>query len=130
MAKVSGLLNTSHYKTEISNGRNNLIADEPATVGGTDLGFSPNDLLCSALVACTCITLRMYADRKEWDLEKVETSVSLEKTEGENSTTLIREIQLLGKLDLAQKKRLMEIAQQCPVHKILTNSIKINTVAI
>ena len=128
MAKVSGYLNSSHYKTEINNGRNSLIADEPTSAGGTDLGFSPKDFLCSALVACTCITLRMYADRKQWGLEKVETSVSLEKTEGENSTTFVREIQLYGKLDPAQKKRLMEIAQQCPVHKILSNSIKINTV--
>jgi len=129
MAKVSGHLNTSHYKTEISNGLNSLIADEPTSAGGTELGFSPKDLLCSALVACTCITLRMYADRKQWDLEIVETNVFLEKTEGENSTTFVREIQLYGKLDLSQKKRLMEIAQQCPVHKILSNSIKINTVA-
>ena len=129
MAKVIGHLNSSHYKTEISNGSNSLIADEPESVGGTNLGFSPNDLLCSALVACTCITLRMYADRKQWDLEIVETNVFLEKTEGENSTTFVREIQLYGKLDLSQKKRLMEIAQQCPVHKILSNSIKINTVA-
>ena len=130
MAKVSGYLNKDHYKTEISNGSNSLIADEPISVGGTDLGFSPNELLCSALVACTCITLRMYADRKQWDLEKVETRVSLEKKEGENSSIFVREIQFFGKLDPDQKKRLMEIAQQCPVHKILSNTIKINTVAI
>ena len=64
MAEVKGVIHDRHYVTHLSAGSNLVTADEPLANGGTDAGFSPTELLCSALAACTCITLRMYADRK------------------------------------------------------------------
>lgn len=127
MAKVNGHITTDHYKTILSNARHELIGDEPKTNGGTDLGFSPGELLCSALATCTCVTLRMYADTKQWKLEKVEVDVTMEKDTAKNTTNIHREIQLFGNLTDEQKHRLIEIAEQCPIHKTLTNPIKIQT---
>jgi putative redox protein len=128
MVKVSGNITTSHYKTVLSNARNELIGDEPKSNGGTDLGFSPGELLCSALATCTCVTLRMYADRREWNLEKVEVNITMEKDTTKNITNIERKIQLFGNLTDEQRTRLMEIAEQCPIHKTLTNPISIQTV--
>jgi putative redox protein len=127
MVKVNGRITTDHFKTILSNSRRELIADEPTSNGGTDLGFSPSELLCSALATCTCVTLRMYADRKKWNLEKVEANIQMEKDAAQNITNIRREIQLYGNLTHEQKKRLMEIAEQCPIHKTLTNPIHIKT---
>src|SRR5580698_1473720 len=121
MIKVSGQITTDHYKTILSNAKHELIADEPNSSGGADLGFSPSEFLCSALASCTCITLRMYADRKKWNLEKVEVHVDMVKDTVQNNTNIHRQIKLFGNLTDEQKKHLMEIAEQCPIHKTLTN---------
>ena len=128
MVKISGQINRDHFKTVVSNSRKELIGDEATGNGGADLGFSPEELLCSALLTCTCITLRMYADRKNWPLESVEVMVSMEKDSAHKMTHMHREIQLKGNLSREQKERLIEIAGQCPVHRILTNPIDIKTV--
>ena len=83
---IKASINKNHYKTTLTNGRNELIADEPTGVGGTDLGFSPSELLCSALAACTCATLRMYADRKGWALEDVQVSIDFERNNEQNTS--------------------------------------------
>jgi putative redox protein len=127
MVKINGRINREHFKTIATNSRKELIGDETAGNGGTDQGFSPEELLCSALLTCTCITLRMYADRKNWPLESVEVKVSMEKDADQKVTRMHREIQLKGNLSREQKERLMEIANQCPVHRVLTNPIEINT---
>src|SRR5690606_37072639 len=95
--------------------------------GGKDLGFSPKELLASALAACTSATLRMYADRKGWDLEEVKLEVTLERDQKENKTIIKRTLEFIGNLDAAQKNRLLAIANACPVHKMLTNPIEIHT---
>jgi putative redox protein len=130
MIKVSGHITTEQYKTVLTNGRQELTGDEPKSSGGSDLGFSPGELLCSALATCTCVTLRMYADRKQWDLEGVEVSVAMEKDALQNVTHIKRVIQLSGNLTHEQKERLFEIAEQCPIHKTLTNPIQIKTALI
>lgn len=79
MEKITAHIGAAHYKTEIRSATNTIISDEPAIVGGTDLGFTPEELLASSLAACTCITLRMYADRKEWALHDVKVEVTFEK---------------------------------------------------
>ena len=127
MAEVKGVIHEQHYITYLSAGNNLLTADEPVAEGGTGAGFTPSELLCSALASCTCITLRMYADRKLFLLEKVETDVSLVRDAVTNTTAMQRTITLTGALNEEQKARLQEIANSCPIHKILSGQINIKT---
>lgn len=124
---IKASINKNHYKTTLTNGRNELLADEPTDVGGTDLGFSPSELLCSALAACTCATLRMYADRKGWALEDVQVSIDFERNNEQNISQIKRHITLVGDLSADEKARLLGIANKCPIHKVLSNPIEILT---
>ena len=100
-----------------------LLADEPLSFPeGTDKGLSPNDFLLSSLGSCTSITLRMYARLKKLPLEKI--IITLNR--GENGE-IDRKIELTGDLTGDQKNRLFEISNKCPIHKVLTNSVKINS---
>ena len=100
-----------------------LLADEPLSFPeGTDKGLSPNDFLLSSLGSCTSITLRMYARLKKIPLEKI--IIILNR--GENDE-IDRKIELTGNLTSEQKNRLFEISNKCPIHKVLTNSVKINS---
>ena len=122
---IKATIGKEHYRTKISSATNTLIADEPISQGGTGKGFAPMDLLASSLAACTSITLRMYADRKEWDLESIEVSVDIET---DNATSRFdRKILLKGNLNEEQTHKLLDIANHCPVHKILHGTISINT---
>jgi putative redox protein len=123
---IEANIDLSHYKTIIQNHQHQIIADEPQELGGENLGFSPYELLESALGACTSITLRMYADRKQWDLKAVKVKVNLQKN-ADNTTTIKREIALKGNLDEVQKERLFSVANACPVHKVLSNPISLET---
>ncbi len=127
MTKVSGFIKQEHFKTILSNGKNEIIGDEPITNGGGDLGFSPSDLLCSALATCTCVTLRMYADRKQWKLAEVKAHISFTRNNEKNISNIKREIELSGDLTPEQRERLLQIANQCFIHKTLTNPIEIET---
>ena len=138
--QVAVSLGNSGFTSEIKAGRHQLTADEPESVGGNDFGPSPYEYVSSGLGACTAMTLRMYADRKKWELEKVIVHVNhgkeyardfeeIESKEGDLSKIDVfkREIELYGNLDEKQRKRLMEIADKCPVHKSLHNSSIIKT---
>ncbi|MCA6449863.1 MAG: OsmC family protein [Chitinophagaceae bacterium] len=128
MDKVSSSIKTDLYKIEIQSPSGNLlIADEPMDKGGKDLGFSPKELLIAALAACTSATLRMYADRKQWDLQEVKIDLDLDRNDSENKTYINRKIRLIGNLDEEQRARLLDIANKCPIHKILSNPIGIHT---
>lgn len=128
MPKVSAHIGKELYRTEIKSSSGNIvIADEPQVNGGQDLGFSPKELLVSALAACTSATLRMYADRKGWNLEEVKVDIELERDEALNKTVIKRHLYLSGNLDETQRARLLSVAKSCPVHKILTNPIEIET---
>jgi len=129
MASIKASIGTEKYKIEIKSPTGNVvIADEPVANGGQDKGFSPKELLASALGACTCATVRMYADRKAWNLETVEAAIELIDEAGQ--TKLIRKLQLTGNLTEEQRARLLTVANACPVHKILTNTIVIETVLV
>jgi len=126
------------FQQEIISGRHHLIADEPKDVGGLGSGPGPYDLLLAALGACTSMTIRLYADRKNIPLTR--TSVRLRHSriyakdcaECETKEGMLdrieRFITLEGDLDAEQRARLMEIADKCPVHRTLTSEIDIRTV--
>lgn len=125
----------SGYRSEILAGRHRLVADEPASVGGSDLGPAPHELLAASLGACTSMTLRMYADRKEWPLEGVRvrlTHGSIDAADCPDCETktgkvyrIQREIELLGPLTDEQRARCLEIADRCPVHRTLRSEVHI-----
>jgi len=126
MATIKASIGTELYRIELKSPTGNIVfADEPMEKGGQDKGFSPKELLASSLGACTCATVRMYADRKAWNLEKVDAAVELIEEAGQ--TRFIRKIQLTGDLTEEQRTRLLTVANACPVHKILTHTIAVDT---
>ena len=116
-------------------GRHRLTADEPSDGGGSDLGPNPYDLLLAALGACTSMTLRLYADHKKWPLARVAVRLSHEKIHAADCADcetregkidrIEREIDIGGPLDGAQRQRLLEIAEKCPVHRTLHSEIEV-----
>ena len=125
------------FTTEIMAEQHVLIADEPASVGGDNLGPSPYDLLVASLGACTGMTLRMYADRKKWPLKEVRVHLQHKKDYDQDCQSceekeekidhIERSLEIIGDLDEEQRKRLLEIADRCPVHKTLEGDIKVTT---
>lgn len=125
------------FLTEVQANGHPLIADEPVEVGGTNRGPSPYEFLSTALGTCTGMTLRMYADRKKWPLEAVVVRLQHGKVhaddcgeceeKGARIDVIEREIELFGDLDEAQRQRLLEIADKCPVHRTLHSEIVVNT---
>jgi putative redox protein len=139
-ARESGVVvrtGTSKYRTDIIAGRHRLVADEPVSAGGTDAGPTPYDYLAAALGSCTSMTLRMYADRKGWPLEETVVRLGHRKIHAqdcescETQTGLIdrfdRDIELAGPLDAAQRERLLQIADRCPVHRTLHGEVQVKT---
>jgi putative redox protein len=122
---------------EIRVGKHRLRADEPLDAGGADTGPSPYDLLLSALGACTSMTIRLYADLKQLPLEKVTVRLKHDRVHAQDCAEcetkegriarIDREIELTGGLDEAQRAKLLEIANKCPVHRTLQSEIWIPT---
>ncbi len=125
------------FAQSIAAGRHMLRADEPQDVGGMDSGPNPYDLLLAGLGACTSMTLRMYADRKGWPLERVTVSLTHAKIHAKDCADcetrdgridrIVRQITVSGRLDADQRAKLLEIADKCPVHRTLTGEISIVT---
>jgi len=124
---VNANIHKDHYRVVLTAGKNTVIADEPLSNGGGDEGMNPHEILASALGACTCITVRMYADRKEMPLDGVNVTLGLVRDSDTNTTNISRQIELIGDLTPEQRDRLLTIANKCPVHKTLTNPITIET---
>ncbi|MBW8812715.1 MAG: alpha/beta fold hydrolase [Caulobacterales bacterium] len=116
------------YQLEVRAGEATLIADEPVEAGGLGSGPTPYDLLNAALGACTAITLRMYAQRKAWPLDKVRVAVGHTRDPAQTPPEQFsRDIRVTGPLDAAQRQRLLEIAEQCPVHRTLSGGARVTT---
>lgn len=123
-------------QTEIMANGHFILTDEPESQGGTNLGGTPYDLLVAALGSCTAMTIRMYAKHKKIPLEEVKVHLTREKRHADDAQDLSekskmefidRFIELTGDLTKEQRDRIVEIADKCPVHKTLTNGLKVNT---
>lgn len=125
------------FQQEVLSGPHRFLADEPVKVGGLDSGPGPYDLLLAGLGACTSMTLRLYADRKKLPLERVSVRLTHNKIHAEDCRDcetkegmvdrIDRSITIEGPLDAEQRKRLLEIADKCPVHRTLESEIEIRT---
>ncbi len=128
MTHVTSYIGTRPYQVIHDNGHLTWLADEPTDVGGGDTGPAPFELLLSSLGACTSITLKMYAARKGWALTEAEVTLTLASAPGESPGSIItRRIALHGELDDTQRARLLQIANACPVHKLLSQPISIES---
>ncbi len=113
------------YITQIENGNHQLWADEPLEAGGQDKGPSPIGYLEAAIASCSTITMRMYADRKGWDLEEVMVTVERRHDEQNKETIMAKSVEIRGNLDAQQTQRLIDIGGRCPVIRLVANNVKI-----
>jgi putative redox protein len=138
MSRIVIVKGSSGLRQAVTVGPHRLLADEGEDVGSIDEGPDPYEYLLAALGTCTNMTLRMYADRKQWPLREVRTELSHKKSYAADCEhckqpdaivdRIDRKITLLGELSLEQRNRLLEIADRCPVHRTLTSKIVIQTV--
>ena len=131
MDTISAQIDTRLYRTEATSASGNiLISDEPQILGGKNLGLNPTELLAASLASCTVITLRMYINRKEWDVSEINVKIDFERDSDRNVSLFTRKIEVIGEVDQTQRQRLETIANSCPIHKTLTHSIEIKTTLI
>ncbi len=116
------------YQQDVLAGKHHLLAGEPESMGGDDAGPAPFDFILAALGSCTSITLRMYAERKGLELTQISIELAHDKAESEGRTVdrITRVISLEGNLTEAERSRLLEIAQKCPVHRTLSPSFQLD----
>jgi putative redox protein len=125
------------FRTEVEVGGHRLVVDEPIAVGGADHGPTPYEMLLAGLGACTAMTLRLYADRRKWPLERARISLQHRKVHAQDCVDCVtkpakmdvvdRILHLEGPLTDEQKAKLLEIAERCPVHQTLQSKIQVNT---
>jgi len=125
------------FRTEVDVGGHQLVVDEPIPVGGTDEGPSPYEMLLAGLGACTVMTLRIYADRRKWPLERARVTLEHHKVHVQDCIdcdhkptkmdVVDRVIVLEGALTEEQRAKLLEIAERCPVHQTFQSKIQVNT---
>lgn len=125
--EATGALNYDGYLMKVKVGDHELLFDEPENKGGSNKGPGAGETILAALVACTSITLQMYAKTKQWPLQEVMVNVKGEQEAGTGKLILQREIHLNGDLDKAQRDRLLGIANRCPVHRMLSQENDIIT---
>ena len=125
MVQAKASIGTTNYAVSITAGHHQLNADESVKLGGKDTGPAPYELLCSALGACTAITLRMYAERKGWPLRGLDVDVRFEWKSGEGA--IARVLSFEGELNNDQRARLADIAERTPVTLTLKQGVVITT---
>ncbi|MNF24996.1 OsmC-like protein [compost metagenome] len=126
---IQGLIGTAKYQCTIKWHNGEFIADEPLSLNGNDSGPDPFTLLLSSLTSCTLITLRMYIDRKGWNIPEISANANLyqETKEGVISTIIDCDLVFPNSVEEEQKIKLQEIAKHCPISRLLENNIKIRT---
>jgi putative redox protein len=135
--QVMARIHEGPFLTEIIAGHHHLLADEPLDMGGEDLGPSPYELLSAGLGACTAMTLKMYADRKKMDISEIKVHLNYDNDylsdcehcpdEERKIGRFERLVEIVGNIDEAQQKRLLQIANKCPVHKTLEQGVTVKT---
>jgi len=125
------------FRTDVEVGGHHLVVDEPIAVGGSDAGPTPYEMLLAGLGACTVMTLRIYADRRKWPLERARVTLQHRKVHAQDCVdcdrkdtkmdVIDRVIVLEGALNDEQRTKLLEIAERCPVHQTLKGKIQVNT---
>jgi putative redox protein len=121
---INSFIGAEKYKVTHNNGRHKFYADEPVEKGGMDIAPTPDELLESALASCTLVTLRMYTDHKQWQVGKMDLSVSLKREEGK--TIITRQLKFEHQLSDDQMLRLIQVAKNCPVSKTLGSVSELN----
>lgn len=106
-------------------GDREIVVDEPASEGGADTGPRPTQLLASSLAGCTAITIELYAERKGWELPTLEVAVDMQSDDARMPTHFAVEVTLPDGLDEEQRRKLMVIAEKCPIHKLLEHGAEI-----
>ncbi|HQW69076.1 MAG TPA: OsmC family protein [Flavobacterium sp.] len=125
---IEGSIGQQKYLCTINWRNGQFIMDEPTSIEGNDLGPDPYTTLLASLAGCTLSTLRMYIDRKGWDIPEIKISLNMsQETTPELETIITRDISFSTEVDEETKKRLLIIAEKCPVSKILKNKITIPT---
>ena len=123
---------SENYTSQVRVNQHEFLVDEPVEKGGKDTGPAPGDYLCAALASCKAITLRMYTQRKKWEVGEIKVSVNLvsgkETVSGNN--TFFSSLNFTGTLDDEQQKRLLVIANSCPLHRLLTKANEVVTTII
>ncbi|MFS4493469.1 alpha/beta fold hydrolase [Maribacter sp. 2308TA10-17] len=137
---VAKLDNLEEFTTQLKVGKHHMVADEPETVGGNDFGPTPYGYITAGLSSCTAMTIKMYVARKGWDLKSVEVHTSYDKSHKEDCEncedptakidTFRKEVKLEGNLSEEQRKRIMQIADKCPVHRTFLSETQILTEAV
>ncbi|MBL7903140.1 MAG: OsmC family protein [Bacteroidia bacterium] len=125
---ITGRIGKEKYHCQITWKKGVIHMDEPESSGGKDKGPDPYSTFLASLAGCTLATLRMYIDRKEWNIPEIHVRLNMsQKNEGEIVTFIRREITFSSEIPADQKERLLLIAEKCPVSKILSNTIDIHT---
>ncbi|MPR32240.1 OsmC family protein [Salmonirosea aquatica] len=123
---LQATLGEENYLVSLHARHHEILADEPVILGGQDQGIAPYELILAGLGACTSITLKMYAQRKGWVLKEVDVTLEMSVAPG-TRPVISRRIQIKGEVTPAQCDRLLAIANSCPVHKLLSHSIQIES---
>ncbi|WP_342645075.1 OsmC family protein [Mucilaginibacter sp. CSA2-8R] len=126
VAKAVANIGRQHYQTTATSANHAIIVDEPKEMNGSDTGMSPFGLLLSSLGSCTAITLRMYIDRKMWPVEEI--NIELEVFAVPKGHLIESRISVKGDLEHQQISRLIDIANACPIHRLLAGNIMMNTI--
>lgn len=125
MTSVKVASNASRYGQDVTIRQFQLQADEPPTLGGDDTGPAPFEWILAGLGSCKAITLKMYAERKGWNLEAVTVDLNYQTRDGE--PLIEAELTLQGNLTDEQRRRRQETSDRCPVHRLLTSPVEIQT---